>query len=449
MRYSLLLPAACLLLFSCGGDDPKPVAVAESRGCVDTARGPASLSALSLTTSRRFLVKLNANPALASVTALAAAEGAEGVAPGLLLVKTEQATSAAELAARFPDGAVDYVEPDTLVSADFVSDDPELAKQWAHEVVHSAEAWDLNRGSTDVVVAILDSGVDYTHPDLAANLWKNPEEIADNGIDDDGDGYVDDVFGWNFVADNNQPQADDKSTHGTHVAGTVGAVGDNGVGISGHSPRVKLMALKFLGSNGSGYKSDAIRGIDYAIRHGAKIINNSWGSSERSQALADAIERARVAGILFVAAAGNSGLSNDRFAHYPSNYPHDNIVRVAASDKGDKLASFSNYGTKSVDLASPGVGIYSTRNGNRYQNLSGTSMATPLVSGVLATMLAERPDLSYAQQIGALLASVDAIPALKGKVITGGRVNAFQALRLVRDLPTDWVPPPHPLPTCR
>ena len=449
MRYFLLLPAACLLLFSCGGDDPKPVAAAVHNGCADIVRGPASVNALSLTPSRRFLVKLNGGTSLARLNGLVAAEGAENVAEDLLLVKTEEATSAAEVAGRFPAGTVAYVEPDSLVFADVAMNDPDLAKQWAHEVVHSAEAWDLNAGSENVIVAILDSGVDYDHPDLAANMWKNPGEIEENGIDDDGDGYVDDVYGWNFVADNNRPLADDKSTHGTHVAGTVGAVGGNGVGIAGHSPRVKLMALKFLGSNGSGFKSDAIRGIDYAIRHGAKIINNSWGSSERSQALSDAIERARAAGVLFVAAAGNAGLSNDRFAHYPSNYPHDNVVRVAASDKSDRLASFSNYGTKSVDLAAPGLNIYSTRSGGRYLTLSGTSMATPLVSGVLATMLAERPDLHYTQLIGALLQSVDAVPALKGKVMSGGRVNAYQALNLVKGLPSDWVPPPHPLPTCR
>jgi serine protease len=454
LRRPLVL--SLVFLSACGGNDEtkKRSLPLEGNGCAAiTTRGLASLgTAGGERPARRFLVKMKNGPGLRAMAAggrLSLSAAAAPVTDGLFVVNTAEATTPSGLAASLPAGAVDYVEEDGLVRADYLSDDAGLAKQWAHDKVGSPAAWDISRGDASVVVAVLDSGVDYTHEDLAPNIWTNPGEIPDNGIDDDGDGYVDDVHGWNFVSDTNDPQSDDKSNHGTHVAGTIGAVGNNGIGISGHAPLVKIMPLKFLGSNGAGYKSDAIRGIDYAIRHGAKIINNSWGSGERSAALSEAISRAQAAGILFVAAAGNSGLNNDRFNHFPSNYSHDNIVRVAASDKQDRFASFSNYGPTRVDLAAPGVSIYSTRNGNRYQSLSGTSMATPLVSGVLATMMAARPDLNYAQLKGALLDSVDAIPGMAGKSVTGGRVNAARALSLITGLPADWVPSPHPVSDCR
>ena len=455
-----------VLLSACGGNDNSPTKkslLLEGNGCAasfaSASRGPASLGvaangAAGESPARRFLVKLKNQPgarlAAEGAFALGGSERSAGsLAPNLFVVKTAAALTPAALKASLPAGSVEYVEEDSLVQADFLSDDVGLPKQWAHEKVGSASAWDVSRGSGDVIVAVLDSGVDYTHEDLRANIWNNPDEIPGNGVDDDGDGYVDDVHGWNFVDDSNDPQSDDKSNHGTHVAGTIGAVGNNGIGISGHAPLVKIMPLKFLGASGSGYKSDAIRGIDYAIRHGAKIINNSWGSGQRSASLAEAIGRAEAAGILFVAAAGNSGLDNDRYNHFPSNYSYDNIVRVAASDKLDRFATFSNFGATRVDLAAPGVSIYSTRNGDRYQSLSGTSMATPLISGVLATMLAARPDLSVAQIKGALLESVDQVAGMKGKSVTGGRVNAARALELVAGLPQDWVPPLHLVSECR
>lgn len=395
----------------------------------------------------RFIVKMSrpeaAEAAVTDGSLARAADGAttERLSDDTVLMQLPEATSAAELSEKLGREGFEYVEPDELVTYALASNDTSLAKQWAHDMVKSAQAWDISRGSAGVTVAILDSGVDYNHPDLRANMWQNPREISGNGLDDDGNGYVDDVYGWNFVSNNNRPLADDGSTyHGTHVAGTVGAVGNNGLGISGHAQTVKLMALKFLNSSGSGFRSDAIRGIDYAIRNGAKIINNSWGGTTYSQALSDAIGRARAAGVLFVAAAGNNGSNNDRSSFYPANYPHDNVVSVASSTSADKLSSFSNYGVTKVHLAAPGSAIYSTKNGNAYQYLSGTSMATPLVSGVLATMVAIRPDLSYRQIKGALLRNVDVKATYTGKVISNGRINSFRALSSIAEAPASQIP---------
>jgi len=334
----------------------------------------------------------------------------------------------------------EYIEPDFKVHTALSTNDTLVANQWAHKKINSAAAWDISRGSGSITVAVIDTGIDYNHPDLAGNMWKNPNEISNNGIDDDGNGLVDDVYGWNFVSNNNKPLADDASTyHGTHVAGTIGAVGNNGIGVSGHAQVVKLMALKFLGSGGSGYTSDAIKAVNYAVSKHVKVISNSWGSSSYSQSLSDAIDGARAAGILFVAAAGNSGSNNDTKNFYPANYPQDNIISVASSTSSDALSSFSSYGANTVDIAAPGSSIYSTKNGSSYQYLSGTSMATPLVSGVLATMFALRPDLSYSQIKSALLQNVDIINSMKGKIVSNGRINAYRALAAINNGAT---PPP-------
>jgi len=341
--------------------------------------------------------------------------------------------------------SVEFAEVDQLVYSTEISNDELVGRQWAHEVVKSQAAWNLSAGE-GTVVAVLDSGVDFEHPDLAGNIWRNHGE-SENGIDDDGNGLVDDIHGWNFEGNNNRP-VDPKSNHGTHVAGTIGAVAHNGRGIAGHAPRVKIMPLKFLGGDGSGRTSDAIRGIDYAIRMKAYVINASWGSGARSAALSQALDRARAAGILFVAAAGNSGQNNDQAGFYPAGYPHDNIVRVAASDRYDRLASFSNYGVASVDLAAPGLNIFSTLNGSSYGTKSGTSMAAPLVAGVLASMMALRPDLKHQQVRGLLFDSVLVAKGLRGRVGTGGRVRAEEALKFARDAAGDYEPKPGPVGGC-
>jgi subtilisin family serine protease len=265
--------------------------------------------------------------------------------------------------------------------------------------------WLVSTGSSDVVVAVLDTGIDYTHPDLQANMWVNPGEVPANGIDDDSNGYVDDVHGINasFRATNRSDPMDDNG-HGTHVAGTIGAVGGNGQGIVGVNQRVKLLGLKFLSASGSGSLSDAITAIEYMIQLknrgvNIRVANNSWGGSGYSAALEEAIERARNAGIIFVAAAGNDGADNDLEPSYPANFELENVVSVAAIDEDGNLASFSNYGASMVDIAAPGVGIYSTFPGNRYARLSGTSMATPHVVGAVALLLASEPGLTMTQVI--------------------------------------------------
>jgi subtilisin family serine protease len=254
-----------------------------------------------------------------------------------------------------------YAEPDYVVHALMTPNDPSFGLLWGlHNVgqtsgtgdadIDAPEAWDVTRGSAAVVVGIIDTGIDYTHPDLAANSWVNTAEIPGNGIDDDGNGYVDDVRGWDFVNNDNDPM--DDHYHGTHCAGTIGAVGNNGIGVVGVCHTVKLMALKFLSSSGSGYNSDAVEAVAYATANGATLTSNSWGGGGYSQALKDAIDAAGAAGKLFVAAAGNNSQDTDSVAFYPSCYSSPNIIAVAATDHNDALASFSNYG------ATPQPGVH-------------------------------------------------------------------------------------------
>jgi subtilisin family serine protease len=208
------------------------------------------------------------------------------------------------------------------------------------------------------MVGVIDTGIDYNHPDLAANVWTNPLEIPGNGIDDDGNGYVDDVHGYDFVNRDGDPM--DDHGHGTHVAGTIAAVANNGIGVAGVSWHAKVMALKFLDAGGSGWVSDAVEALNYATDMGAKITNNSWGGGEYSTALRDAIAAANSAGAVFVAAAGNSANNNDATPFYPAGYEGPNVIAVAATDASDTLAVFSNFGRNTVQLGAPGVGIYST-----------------------------------------------------------------------------------------
>jgi len=292
--------------------------------------------------------------------------------------------------------------------------------------IDAARAWEITTGSSSVIVAIIDTGVDYNHVDLAANIWTNSGEIAGNGIDDDGNGYIDDIYGYDFANDDSDPM--DDQGHGTHVAGTIGAVGDNGIGVAGVAWNVQIMALKFLDSSGSGYTSDAVRALDYAVQNGAQVSNNSWGGGGYSSTLLNAIMRAREEGHIFVAAAGNNSSDNDINPSYPANYSADNIISVAATDRNDQLASFSNFGEMTVHLAAPGVDIASTYLNNQYAYMSGTSMATPHVTGVVALVLSEHPDWTYSQVIDSILDSADSLDSLESKTITGGRLNAAAAL---------------------
>ncbi len=294
--------------------------------------------------------------------------------------------------------------------------------------VDAPEAWNTTTGDTGTVVAVIDQGVDINHPDLKNNIWTNSGETAGNGVDDDRNDYVDDVNGWDFYRnDSSVYDSGDGDKHGTHVAGTIAAEGNNSLGVVGVNWKAKIMPLKFLGPDG-GYTSDAVEALNYAVNKGVKISNNSWGGGGPSQALLDAINRADTAGHLFVAAAGNKGVNNDTTPHYPSSYNSANIVSVAATDYNDALASFSNYGSTSVDLAAPGVGILSTLPGNTYGSYNGTSMATPHVSGVAALLKSKSSSLDDTQLKAQILQSVEKKSNLSGKTATGGRANAAQAL---------------------
>jgi subtilisin family serine protease len=318
--------------------------------------------------------------------------------------------------------------------------DPQFEEQWAlnnsgqnggkeRADIDALKAWLTTKGSEDVVVAVLDTGVDFTHLDLVHNMWIRPADVP--AYNDDELGTFNDLNGFNGTDAIQDPM--DDNGHGTHCAGIIGAEGDNGEGIAGVNWTVKIMPLKFLGRGGFGSVGDAIEAINYAIdrkKHGVnvRIISASWGSTQSSKALKDTIKSAGDAGILFVAAAGNDSSNNDRRAHYPSNYDLPNVVSVAALDRSDNLASFSNYGAKTVHVAAPGKDILSTWLNNNYREASGTSMATPYVSGVAALIVANQPSISMEKLRSRLLTSVDKLDSLKGKVASGGRINAAKAL---------------------
>ncbi len=341
------------------------------------------------------------------------------------------------------DPAVLYAEPDYIVHATQTPDDPRFGELWGlHNTgqtggtpdadIDAVEAWDISVGSADVVVGVVDTGVDHGHKDLAGNIFVNPAEIPDNGIDDDGNGVIDDVHGFNAI--DGSGDAFDDNGHGSHVSGTLGAVGNNGVGVTGVSWEVRIMALKFLSASGSGTLADAIEAINYAVAQknagfNLRVLSNSWGGGGFSQALLDAITAAGAADIMFVATAGGSASDNDVTPSFPASYDAANIVAVAATDHDDELASFSNFGATSVDLGAPGVGILSTTPGNTYSVFSGTSMATPHVSGAAALVLSANPGLDTAAVKSILLHSGDPVPSLDGITVSGRRLNAAAALQ--------------------
>ncbi|MEJ2054846.1 MAG: S8 family serine peptidase, partial [Calditrichaceae bacterium] len=305
--------------------------------------------------------------------------------------------------------------------------------------IDAFEAWDVATGKSTIIVGIIDSGIDFDHPDLADNMWINSGEIAGNGIDDDGNGYVDDMYGWDWAYGDNTPS--DYCGHGTHCAGTIGAAGNNGIGVAGVNWNVKLMALKFLDDYGSGTTSGAVAALEYAAQMGALLTSNSWGGGSYDEALKTAIENSNM---LFIAAAGNDDMDNDIYPHYPSSYDLDNIIAVAATDHNDAKAYFSCYGLESVDLAAPGVDILSTKPDNYtdiifdspgwglsstyYGKISGTSMATPAVSGAAALIYSRNKGLHWSEVKSVIMDNVDPIPAMEGITVTGGRLNVFNAI---------------------
>ncbi|MBN1481851.1 hypothetical protein EH223_05870 [candidate division KSB1 bacterium] len=365
-----------------------------------------------------------------------------------------------------------YAEPNYIYTTALTPNDPKFSQLWgmdntgqtgglAGADISALDAWEKTTGSHAVLVGVIDSGIDFTHEDLAANIYTNPGEDAwadpndptsGNHTDDDKNGKVDDWKGWNFI--NNSNNAYDDYMHGTHCAGTIGAIGNNGVGVVGVNWNVKMMPLKFLDRNGTGTTTNAIKAIEYAADMGVDILSNSWGSSGYSESLEDAISYANDRGVLFVAAAGNDGTDNDAIPFYPSSYVIANVVSVAASDHGDKRALWgsgggdddgcgfvcsnavaavpgSNYGKTSVDLAAPGKDIVSTVPGNSYASLSGTSMAAPHVAGAAALLLAANPGLTIDEMISALFNTVDPLDDFDNKTVTGGRLNVAAAVRSV------------------
>jgi subtilisin family serine protease len=309
--------------------------------------------------------------------------------------------------------------------------------------IGAEQAWDITTGSQDVVVAVIDTGINYNHPDLKHNLWINQAEANGKaGVDDDGNGYVDDVYGYNFSGDKPTPDPLDGHGHGSHCSGTIGGNSPDGKGIVGINWNVKIMAVKFLTDQGSGTLDGAIQAIDYATKNHARIMSNSWGGGGESDTLKAAIQRASDAGILFVAAAGNDSANNDTDPHYPAAYNVPNVLSVAAIDNQGQLASFSNYGKKTVHVAAPGVNIYSSVLGNGYDSWSGTSMATPHVSGVAALLAANEPNLSDLDIKARIMGTVKSLPNLRGKVASGGLVNAYNALTNLQT-PIDPEDPSH------
>ena len=329
-------------------------------------------------------------------------------------VKPGQSVQAA-ISAFEADPDVEYAEPNYILHAMVVPSDPSYGRLWGMTKISAPAAWDNSTGSQTVVIGIIDTGVDYTHPDLKANIWPG------NGT------YP--AYGYNAVANNYDPK--DDNGHGSHVAGTIGAVGNNGVGVAGVNWNVQIIACKFLDASGSGATTDAIECLTYfrnVKASGVNIVatNNSWGGGGFSQALYDAINAQR--DILFIAAAGNSGTNNDTTASYPSNYDLPNVVAVAATDSADGIASFSQYGRRTVDLGAPGVSIYSTYMNNGYATLSGTSMATPHVTGLAGLIKASNPAADWRTVKNLLLSTGDNVSSLTTKTLTGKRINAYTAL---------------------
>ncbi len=291
--------------------------------------------------------------------------------------------------AKPPVTTVPVPQPTGTMPADAQGETHDYSKR----IMRLYESWDMTRGLPEVVVAVIDSGVDVSHPDLRDNIWVNQAEKAGRaGVDDDGNGYVDDVHGWDFV--DNEPARTGSTDHGTHVAGIIGAA-INGQGTAGVAPRVKIMPLKFINSGGNGYTSDAVAAMEYAVKNGAHIINNSWGGSGYSSFLEKAVTNTVAAGVIFVAASGNNGKNTDSSGFYPANY--EGVLSVGSTDERDQLSSFSNYGVRTVELAAPGSNILSTIRYGDYDVISGTSMAAPQVAGVLALGMSLRQDLPFSR----------------------------------------------------
>lgn len=382
----------------------------------------------------RALVKFRAGAGVASLRMAARDAGPCGAAWRVVEFDEKVPLAQALKAIRASPGVL-AAEPDGIVRTYATPNDPSFGLLWSlHNEgqtggapdadIDAPEAWETARES-GLIVAVTDTGTDWTHPDLSANIWRNEGEIANNGIDDDGNGFVDDVRGWDFWANDKNPR--DENGHGTHVAGIIGAMGNNEVGVVGVCWRVRIMPVRFISWQGYGYMSGAVQSIDYAVANGASVINASWGGGY-SQALTEAVGRAEAAGVIFVAAAGNDSNNADLHPNYPAALSNANIISVAATTHADERAYFSTWGPTTVDLGAPGEGIYSTFPAVRYATKSGTSMAAPHVAGACALVWATNSALSVADVKAAILSTVDILPMFSGECVSGGRLNLARAL---------------------
>ncbi len=320
-----------------------------------------------------------------------------------------------------------YIERDAQVRALAVPNDELWRTQVNLARAQLESAWDLATGSASIVIGVSDSGVALDHPDLKNRIWTNPREVPGNGVDDDGNGYVDDVHGWDMVG--NDPDPNDENKHGTHVAGIIGAEANNGIGISGVNWDVRIMPVRFLDRSGSGSNSGGVETILYAANNGARVLNCSWGGSEFSQAIEDAIKYAYSKGTLVIAAAGNDGQDSDYRPLYPAAYAHAGVLSVASSDRVGGLSNFSNYGRFSVDVVAPGSQILSSVLNGGYARLSGTSMASPVVSGIAGLILSRRPNLGVQELRNALINAVYQRVGYVGRISSEGDINARKAVQ--------------------
>jgi subtilisin family serine protease len=358
-------------------------------------------------------------------------EGAKQLRFTSKMSKVELLATAKQLAARED---VVYVEANNIIYLTATPNDPRLSSLWGFKNMRVSDAWVHATGAPDIVVGVIDTGVDYNHPDIAPNYWNNSGETGldsegrdkrTNRIDDDKNGYVDDWRGWDFAAGDNDPM--DTHSHGTHCAGTIGARGDNGVGVVGVNWEVGIVGLKFM-SGASGTTAAAIEAIEYATMMGISVTNNSWGGGGRSETLISAVRKAGEAGHVFVAAAGNDTRNNDSTPTWPANIDLDNVITVAATGSSDQIASFSNWGRRTVHVAAPGVGIISTTPRNSYGPMSGTSMAAPHVAGAVAMIRSQFPELTPKEVRDLLISTSDLVPALATRSQSGGRVNLERAI---------------------
>jgi len=418
--------------------------------------------------SDRVIVKLNPTASSSEITNLQAEIGVTKVTTasqfGIHIWEIPSGKVEETISAYNNDPRFEYIEPDYIITLEDVEktsstqensatitpqtvtpNDPGYPLLWGlnntgqtggtpDADIDAPEAWDTQTGNLNTVIGVIDTGVDYNHPDLMDNIWTNPGEIAGDGIDNDGNGYIDDVRGWDFAYNDNDPM--DVQGHGTHVSGTIAATGNNSVGVIGVAWKAKIMPIKFLNDGGSGSTSDAILALNYATANGVKITNNSWAGGY-SQSLYDAINIAGQHGTLFIASAGSGGNNNDITPFYPASYDLPNIISVTSTDHNDALSTFANYGPTSVDLGAPGGGIYSTTPGGNYAFYYGSSMAPSYVSGGAALVWSQNPTWTAQQVKDKLLNTSEPIPALSGITVSGSRLNLHTVLVQGGSTPND------------